>query len=120
MSQRVLVCLTLLLGLPVWSVSAAPEARLALVIGNSAYPTAPLTNPVRDAQLMASTLKALGFTVIEVFDTDQKTLKRTLQDFGNRIERSVARDRRLILLRWPRHSGRQHKLSHSGRRSDCA
>jgi hypothetical protein len=88
MSQRVLVCLILLLGVPVWSVTAASEARLALVIGNSAYPTAPLANPVHDARLMASTLKTLGFTVVEAFDADQKTLKRVLQDFGERLERS--------------------------------
>src|SRR5882672_2979925 len=88
MSQCVLVCLILLLGVPVWSVTAASEARLALVIGNSAYPTAPLANPVHDARLMASTLKTLGFTVVEAFDADQKTLKRVLQDFGERLERS--------------------------------
>jgi Caspase domain len=88
MSPRVCFCLILLLGLLVWSAHAAPEARLALVIGNSAYPTAPLPNPVHDARLMASTLQALGFTVVEAFDADQKTLKRVLQEFGERLERS--------------------------------
>ena len=58
MSQRVLVCLTLLLGLPVWSVSAAPEARLALVIGNSASAILILASPgVRGCQLTPTWLR---------------------------------------------------------------
>ena len=38
--------------------------RVALVIGNGAYPTAPLKNPVNDARDMARTLRDLGFEVI--------------------------------------------------------
>ena len=45
MFPRVLVWLPLLLGCPVWRVDATPESRLALVIGNSTYPTAPLAGP---------------------------------------------------------------------------
>ncbi|MGE0799394.1 MAG: caspase domain-containing protein [Lautropia sp.] len=43
-------------------VQAAP-ARTALVIGNSSYPNAVLANPVRDARLIAATLRELGFEV---------------------------------------------------------
>jgi uncharacterized caspase-like protein len=39
--------------------------RVALVIGNAAYATAPLLNPGRDAAAVAARLKALGFQVIE-------------------------------------------------------
>ena len=35
------------------SAFAAAEPRVALVIGNSAYEEAPLSNPVNDARLMA-------------------------------------------------------------------
>lgn len=35
------------------SLFAAPERRIALVIGNSAYRTGPLKNPVNDATDMA-------------------------------------------------------------------
>lgn len=38
--------------------------RVALVIGNSAYPNAPLRNPVNDARDMAAILRSLGFEVI--------------------------------------------------------
>ena len=50
-------------------VEAAPppddEAKVALVIGNSEYKASPLENPANDAKLMASTLRDLGFEVIE-------------------------------------------------------
>ena len=36
-------------------------ARVALVIGNGDYRTAPLKNPVNDARAMASALRGLGF-----------------------------------------------------------
>src|SRR5438105_1943472 len=39
------------------------ERRLALVIGNAAYPTSPLRNPVNDARAMAKALRAQGFDV---------------------------------------------------------
>ena len=42
---------------------AASEQRIALVIGNSAYSSGPLKNPVNDATDMAAMLKKLGFSV---------------------------------------------------------
>ena len=42
---------------------AATEQRIALVIGNSAYSSGPLKNPVNDATDMAATLQKLGFDV---------------------------------------------------------
>lgn len=47
---------------------APADVRVALVIGNSAYPRAPLSNPANDAKGMTEALKGLGFTVIEVRD----------------------------------------------------
>ena len=37
--------------------TAGPERRVALVIGNANYKTAPLLNPVNDARIMATTLR---------------------------------------------------------------
>ena len=59
--------------------------RVALVIGNSAYLESPLPNPANDARLIATTLRDLGFDVVERIDTDQKTLKRAIQEFGDRL-----------------------------------
>ena len=53
------------------------ETRLALVIGNGAYKSSPLANPVNDAKDMAGALKKLGFEVEE-----QSKEERT-RDGGN-------------------------------------
>ena len=50
------------------SAQAPPDVRVALVIGNAAYPGAPLANPVNDARAMGETLRGLGFSVIELRD----------------------------------------------------
>ncbi len=63
------------------------EKRIALVVGNGAYAkVGELPNPPNDARLIAQTLQGLGFEVIQHIDTDQKTLKRAVSDFGDRLE----------------------------------
>ena len=62
------------------------EARVALVIGNGGYRQGGLTNPKRDARLMAKTLKRLGFEVHAHVDLDQRGLKRAIRDFGDRLQ----------------------------------
>jgi hypothetical protein len=63
----------LLFGIAITSFSVVAQApldiRVALVIGNSAYVSAPtLTNPSNDAKAITNILKRLGFTVINVND----------------------------------------------------
>jgi uncharacterized caspase-like protein len=70
--------------MPLWVQAAEP--RVALVIGNSAYPNGPLRNPANDADLMAETLKKVGFYVIERRNADQLSMKRAIQEFGKRLE----------------------------------
>ena len=65
---------------------AAEPPRVALVIGNSAYASGPLRNPANDADLMAETLKKVGFFVIERRDADQLSMKRAIEEFGKRLE----------------------------------
>ncbi len=67
--------------------SAAPNARVALVVGNSNYggDLGVLANPVNDSRLVAQSLKRIGFDVIEVEDADQNTLKRAIAEFGDRM-----------------------------------
>ena len=62
------------------------EGRVALVIGNSSYASAPLANPANDAALMAATLRDLGFEVIERTDTDQRAMKQAIREFGKKLE----------------------------------
>ena len=59
--------------------------RLALVIGNSAYQTAPLKNPCNDAEDMATTLKKLGFKVILKKNADQRTMEDAIRHFGRQL-----------------------------------
>jgi hypothetical protein len=70
--------------------AAAPaEQRIALVIGNGAYQhTSPLANPPNDARLVARTLRAVGFEVIERIDVDQEAMKLAVRDFGDRLEKA--------------------------------
>jgi hypothetical protein len=59
--------------------------RLALVIGNSAYQTTPLKNPLNDAEDMAATLRNLGFEVILKKNADQRTMEDTIRYFGKQL-----------------------------------
>ena len=69
--------------------SAAPQPgstlRVALVIGNAAYPGAALANPVNDARAVAQALQEAGFSVITRENTDQRTLLAALREFGDRL-----------------------------------
>ena len=54
------------------------DLRVALVIGNAAYATAPLANPANDAKAMSATLKGMGFAVIEVRDASKAQIESAL------------------------------------------
>ena len=54
--------------------------RLALVIGNGAYKTSPLRNPVNDAYDMANSLRGLGFEVIHKENASRKTMKLAIRE----------------------------------------
>lgn len=62
------------------------EKRLALVIGNSSYANAPLKNPVNDAKAMQKALTDCGFEVMEVENTDKKTLKASIKTFTDKLK----------------------------------
>jgi uncharacterized caspase-like protein len=58
------------------------EKRVALVIGIERYRAArKLTNPVRDARMVAAALDPLGFTVVVASDVTQRRLAATLDRF---------------------------------------
>jgi len=80
------LCLTLLAVFLPGIVTAAPERRTALVIGNSAYGSRPLKNPANDAAAVSSQLQELGFTVILKRNANLRAMKDALADFGNRLK----------------------------------
>lgn len=55
--------------------------KLALVLGNGAYRTAPLKNPANDARAIASTLELLGFEVTLGVDLDRTRLNGALESY---------------------------------------
>lgn len=82
----VTACLVLLLA----AVSMAQAAnRVALVIGNGAYSTAPLRNPPNDARDIAQALRDLNFDVIEHVDADEKTMVEAIDAFYGKLKQSV-------------------------------
>ncbi|HSG70880.1 MAG TPA: caspase family protein, partial [Planctomycetaceae bacterium] len=64
------------------SFAAHADTRAAFVVGNSAYENAPaLSNPARDARLVADTLRQLGFTVTRHEDLTRDGFAVALEDF---------------------------------------
>jgi hypothetical protein len=62
------------------------EQRIALVIGNSNYQTAPkLTNPGNDAQSMAQLLNSAGFEVTQATDLARSEMVKVVQDFSAKV-----------------------------------
>jgi Caspase domain len=61
------------------------EPRIALVIGNSAYPEAPLRNPVNDVRAMAQALRGLRFTVLAYENATKRTMETAIVEFGQRL-----------------------------------
>ncbi len=61
------------------------QHRVALVVGNSAYSTSPLRNPVNDARAMGAALADAGFEVILREDQEQNEMKRAIREFGERL-----------------------------------
>lgn len=68
------------------SLASAQEQRIALVIGNSDYPSAPLLNPANDARAVSAALRAQGFSVSEKLNLTQNGLKIAIRDYGDALK----------------------------------
>src|SRR5258706_11280023 len=55
------------------------------LIGNGAYPSSRLRNPVNDAKAMAEKLRALGFEVILRTDSNLREMTRSFSQFGQKL-----------------------------------
>ncbi|MBI1789304.1 MAG: caspase family protein [Acidobacteria bacterium] len=60
--------------------------RVALLVGNDAYPKAPLRNPSRDSASLSAVLKTFGFDVDVTSNTDLRGMARAVDRFIARIE----------------------------------
>ena len=79
--NTILICLSIYLCLA----SVVHAKRVALVIGNGAYKDTPLKNPINDANDMARSLEALGFSVIKVTDANLRTMHMALNEFSHNL-----------------------------------
>ncbi len=72
------------------AVTARPEVRVALVIGNSKYANAPsLANPQADAQALAGALQRIGFTQVTLkLDLARDKLVDELKTFAAAADRA--------------------------------
>lgn len=86
--SRALLLPLILLALCAWVSPASAGKRVALIIGNSAYRNVPqLVNPANDAKLIASTLKAAGFDLVDLrADLTAGDMRRALRDFGDQAK----------------------------------
>jgi hypothetical protein len=65
--------------------SSGYKNKYALIIGNSAYPDAPLRNPANDARAIAAELKKLDFQVLSYTNLSKVAMKAAIRDFEERI-----------------------------------
>ena len=67
--------------------SPTKARRLALVVGNDDYPSAPLRNPVNDARDLAAALQDSGFDVVKLENANLRQLRASVRDFGDRLKK---------------------------------
>lgn len=65
--------------------TSLPSKRVALVVGNNAYPKMPLENAVNDARAMQQTLIQLGFESQKVEDATLINLEKAVNAFIGRL-----------------------------------
>ncbi len=82
------ICHLCFLFLLLCQTSDAKENRLALVMGNSNYTNAYLSNPANDAKAIAKKLKKLGFAVILKINKNQKEMEDAITNFGERLAKN--------------------------------
>jgi hypothetical protein len=85
MISRVVTALVLAATLWVSTAAADEQRKVALVVGNSAYPNSPLRNPVNDARAMAQSLRDKGFEVLLRENTSKSQLEAAIADFGEKL-----------------------------------
>ncbi len=62
--------------------------RIALVIGNANYNSAPLKNPLNDAADISASLKQSGFEVIDQRNATLQEMTRGIREFGDKLLKS--------------------------------
>ncbi|WP_371324032.1 caspase family protein [Dechloromonas sp. ZY10] len=87
--RRLLGFLLFLLTLAGPSLHAAEGARIALVIGNSAYRSGALANPKNDAVAIAEAMRRQGFTVHLHTDASKAEIDRLLRQLSSQSDQAA-------------------------------
>jgi formylglycine-generating enzyme required for sulfatase activity len=61
------------------------DRRIALLIGNAAYPDSPLANPINDVRAMSTILAAQGFEILHYENLSAQQMKEALRSFNTRL-----------------------------------
>jgi formylglycine-generating enzyme required for sulfatase activity len=69
------------------SAAAPSETRVALIVGNSSYKAAPLSNPANDASDLANALEKKGFTVLVRENVGERGLKEAVETFSSYLKK---------------------------------
>ncbi|MBL8483338.1 MAG: caspase family protein [Rhodocyclaceae bacterium] len=77
----------LLLAVMTMAAQAAPEQRIALVIGNGRYAGAALANPANDARAIGKALGEAGFKVTVLENAGIKDMNQAIREFGDALAR---------------------------------
>ena len=85
---RLLAALFILVALAWPAAGQQTEKRIALVIGDAAYPDGELPTAANDAGLIAQQLQAAGFDVSGARDLDGDTLRHAFRDFVDKAGQS--------------------------------
>jgi hypothetical protein len=89
-SLRAFAAIAALAVFSLFPASALADARVALLIGNNAYPTSPLRNASNDARDLAAALRELGFKTIVKENTSRGEMIAALQEFGKALDGAEA------------------------------
>ena len=87
---RALAAFAAFAALSLWPALAVADGRVALLIGNNAYPTSPLRNAVNDSRDLAAALRDLGFKTIVRENTSRTEMIAALQEFGKALDGAEA------------------------------
>ncbi|MER8720798.1 MULTISPECIES: caspase family protein [unclassified Mesorhizobium] len=83
--MRLFLAVVLLMTMALFS-AARGEERIALVVANPASEGSPaIANADLSAELVAATLRSLGFTVRQVSDGDRADVARAMHDFAQSL-----------------------------------
>ena len=70
------------------NISPRNSKRIALVIGNANYNSAPLKNPLNDAADISAALRQSGFEVIDQRNATLQEMTRGIREFGDKLLKS--------------------------------